>query len=340
MDIDGYIAHHQPAWDRLEQLTAHAQRGVERLPATELEELVILYQRVSAHLSYARTWYGDAALVARLSRLVAASGAVIYGSRPRTLRGFGRFFASSFPAAVWQVRRFVAVSAALFFGPAVALGLWVANSRAAVEAIGPAAVRDEYVHQAFERYYRSEPAATFALHVTTNNITVAALAFAAGIAGCVLTAYLLAINGANLGVSAGLFAAAGEQPKFYGLVLPHGLLELTAVVIAGGAGLRLGWTLIHPGDRRRGAALAEDGRRAFVIVLGLIVTFMAAGTIEGFVTGHVASVVVRVAIGVVAEAAFVAYLVRRGRAATRAGFTGALDEGEDPSMALRASPSP
>ena len=109
-------------------------------------------------------------------------------------------------------------------------------------------------------------------------------------------------------------------------MLPHGLLELTAVFIAGGAGLRLGWTLIDPGDRTRGAALAEEGRRAFVIVMGLVVVFAVAGTIEGFVTGRPWPTWLRVGIGASVEAAFLAYLVRRGRAPARAGFTGALGE--------------
>ena len=97
--------------------------------------------------------------------------------------------------------------------------------------------------------------------------------------------------------------------------------------IAGAAGLMLGWSLIDPGDRTRGAALVQEGRRAIVIVIGLIAVFGAAGLIEGFVTGHVGSTVVRVGIGAVAETAFLLYVVKRGRAAARRGLTGALGEG-------------
>ncbi len=114
---------------------------------------------------------------------------------------------------------------------------------------------------------------------------VAIVAFAAGIGLCLPTALILALNGASIGAVAGLFHAAGQAPKFWGLILPHGLLELTAVCVAGAAGLRLGWTIIDPGDRPRGVALAEEARQAMVIVLGLVVVFAAAGVIEGFVTG-------------------------------------------------------
>jgi len=328
MDIDRFLAVNGPTWARLGELTDHAGRGVGRLSAAELDELVRLYQRVSTHLSVARTYYRDPALTAHLSRLVARSGSVIYGTRARTIRAIGRFFAFTFPAAVWHNRRFVAAAAALTFVPALALGTWIANSPKALEAAGPKALRDEYVHERFEDYYKDRPAAAFALEVQTNNIEVAFFAFALGIAVCVPAAALLAVNGGNLGVAAGLFAAAGEQGKFWSLVLPHGLLELSAVVVAGAAGLRLGWTIIDPGDRPRSVALIEEARRAFAISLGLVVAFVVAGLIEGFVTGHVGQPAVRVGIGVVAETLFVTYLVARGRAAARLGFTGAMDEGD------------
>src|SRR5438309_6328175 len=137
-----------------------------------------------------------------------------------------------------------------------ASGVWLSSSPAAVEASGPKAVREAYVNHDFAAYYRSAPAAEFASNVFTNNVQVSILAFASGIAFCVLTALVLAYNGAGVGVAGGLFAAVGQQAKFWGLILPHGLLELTAVFVAGGAGLRLGWTLIDPGDRPRRQALA------------------------------------------------------------------------------------
>jgi len=316
MDIDRYIATHQPTWDRLATLTSRAGRGVGRLTAAELDELVRLYQRVSTHLSYARTYHRDPALTANLSRLVARAGAVVYGTRARTLRSLGRFFAETFPTAVWRARHFVLVSVALTALPALAMGVWLARSPAALDASAPAAVREAYVEEDFEAYYTSEPAEAFAAEVFTNNVQVGFMAFAGGIAFCLPTALILALNGANLGSAAGLFAAVGQQGKFWGLVLPHGLLELTAVFIAGGAGLMLGWALIDPGDRPRRDALVEEGRQAIVIVVGLIAVFAAAGVIEGFITGHVGSTALRVGIGAVAETLFLAYVITRARAAT------------------------
>jgi uncharacterized membrane protein SpoIIM required for sporulation len=324
MDLDRFLATNQPLWDRLGVLASRGSRGANRLSAEEIDELVRLYQRTSSHLSYVRTYYRDPALTARLTGLVAAAGAVVYGSRAGSLRAFGRFFTRTFPGAVWHNRRFVAAAAVLFYLPAIAIGVWLASSDEAIEAVGPPALREAYLEEDFEDYYSSKPASEFAAQVTTNNIQVGFLAFAGGVLLCVPTAFLLVYNGANLGVPAGLFAAAGENAKFYGLILPHGLLELTAVVVAGSAGLRLGWSLIDPGDRLRRDALTEEGRRSVVLVLGLVATFGVAGLIEGFVTGSGLPTVVRVGIGVLVELAFVLYVVVLGREAEDEAVTGVL----------------
>ncbi len=340
MDLDRFLATNQPLWDRLGVLAAKGSRGAARLSASEIDELVRLYQRTSSHLSYVRTYYRDPALTARLTGLVATAGSIVYGTRPKSLRAFGRFFTRTFPGALWHNRRFVGVAALLFYLPAIAIGAWLATSDKAVEAVGPPALREAYLNEDFESYYSSQPASEFAAQVTTNNIQVGFLAFAGGVFLCVPTAFLLVFNGANLGVPAGLFAAAGQSGKFFGLILPHGLLELTAVVIAGSAGLRLGWSLIDPGDRPRRVALVEEGRRSVVLVLGLVATFLVAGLIEGFVTGSPLPTFARVGIGVLAEVAFVLYAVVLGREAADRGVTGLFGEVATSRPTAVLSPSP
>jgi len=316
VDIDRFLAEHQPVWDRLAALTSRARRGAGRLTADELEELVRLYQRASTHLSYARTYFRDPGLVAKLTGLVASAGGIVYGTRPRTWRAVGRFFSETFPAAVWHVRWFVLASALLLVVPGFATGVWLANSDRAIDAAAPASVRESLLEEDFEAYYSSRPAEEFASTVFWNNVQVAVIAFAGGILLCLLTAFILVFNGARVGIYAGIFAAADQSAKFWGLILPHGLLEITAVVIAGAAGLRLGWTVIDPGDRPRAAALAEEGRIAVVIVMGLFFAFLVAAIIEGFVTGRPWPTVIRVGIGVAAFVGFASYLVVQGRAAT------------------------
>ncbi len=207
------------------------------------------------------------------------------------------------------------VAALLTFAPALYVGIWLTFSDAALEDQAPDYVREAYIDDDFESYYSSAPAAQFSTEVLVNNIQVSFFAYAAGILACIGTAAILVLNGLVLGEAAGLFHAAGEAPKFWGLILPHGLLELTAIVIAGGAGLRIGWALVAPGDRSRGAAVAEEGRRSVPVILGLVIVFVVAGLIEGFVTPSELPTWARVGIGVLAEAAFLAYIVGFGRSA-------------------------
>ena len=335
MDVDRFLERNRPLWQRLDELTRRASRGIGRLSTNELDELVAGYQRASTHLSLARATFHDPSLTAELTDLVARAGAIVYGTRPRTWRAPLRFLGDTFPAAVWYARWFVVISVALFMLPAVTLGAWLSSSPRALDVAAPAALREAYVEEDFEEYYSSDPAAEFASSVTTNNIQVAMLAFAGGILACLFTVYVLVTNGANLGLAAGVFHAAEEQAKFYGLILPHGLLELTAIFVAGAAGLRLGWTLIDPGDRRRGAALIEEGRRAVVIVIGLVGAFVVAGLIEGFITGSRLPTWARVGTGVVVEVAFITYIVTRGRAAARRGLTGTIGEQSEAGWAQR-----
>jgi uncharacterized membrane protein SpoIIM required for sporulation len=329
MDLDRFIVRNAGAWNRLEELTVRARRsGTRALAPIEVDELVALYQRTGAQLSHARTYYDDPGLTSRLTTLVAAANASIYGSQPVSIRSFGRFFSDTFPVAVYVNRRFIAAAAALMFVPALVFGVWMGTSERALDVAIPKQEQEALLQSQFEDYYSSAPAAEFSTAVLVNNIRVSFVAFALGVFLCIGTAFILFQNGLSIGVAGGLFFHAHQLGKFFGLILPHGLLELTAITIAGAAGLRLGWTVIAPGDRPRGEALADEGRRAVVIILGLMLCFIVAGLIEGFVTPSDLPASARVGIGVLVELSFVFWIVTRGRAAAARGLTGVF--GEEP----------
>ena len=328
MDIDRYIALNQPSWERLAQLTRSARHRVADLDPAELDELLQLYQRTSAQLSYARTYFHDPALTARLTRLVADASGVIYGKRARSTNVLRTFFLVTYPAAVWDSRRFVLVGAALLFLPALAMGAWLLHDPRALDASGSPAERQVYVQDQFEQYYSDQPHAQFFTEVTVNNILVSFIAFAGGAALGVFGVLALVNNGLHLGQAGAWMISGGSGLRFFGLIAPHGLLELSAICIAAGTGLRLGWVLIAPGDRTRATAAAEQGRRSIAVVMGLTTMFVCAGTIEGFVTGSGLAPGLRVAVGVAAWLAYMTYLVAFGRAAAAQGFTGELGEVE------------
>jgi uncharacterized membrane protein SpoIIM required for sporulation len=300
VDIDAFVAANQASWWRLQELTRRARKPRSMSP-DELAEMVALYQRCGAHLAHARVAYvADVALVNRLTLLVAESHGVLYGQRDTAVSSGLRTFATvTFPAAVWGIRRFVLVAFLLTAVPWAVMQIWLAVSPTAFDVVAPDGANSRYITDDFEDYYSNQPSQNFASQVFLNNIRVAFLAFAAGALLCVVTAAILAYNGAVGGVAGGMFTSVGLGGKFWGLILPHGLLELSAVIVAGAAGLRIGWTIIDPGDRRRGVALGEESRRVGAVLAGLVVAFLLAAIVEGFVTGRPWSTAVRVGIGIV-----------------------------------------
>ena len=326
MDIDRFIVTNQVVWSRLDELSTRAGHGVGRLSAAELEELVAVYQRTSGHLSTARTRYDDDALNAYLSRLLGTARGVVYRRHENPARAVARFFSETFPAAVWQSRRFIAVAAFVLLAPALAMGLWLSHDSAALRATIDTKEARAVAEHDFADYYRSDAAGSFQARITTNNIEVSVLAFGSGVLLGIPTILVLAQNGAGIGQAAAVMHHYGRGAQFWGLITPHGLLELSAIIIAGAAGLRLGWAILSPGDRKRSAALAAEGLRSVPIVIGLAACFVIAGFIEAWVTPSGLPTAARVGIGVVIEAAFITYIVGMGRAASARGLTGRLGE--------------
>jgi uncharacterized membrane protein SpoIIM required for sporulation len=316
MDIDAFVATHQDSWARLGELTERARR-IKRVSPNELDELVGLYQRTGSHLAHARITYGrDQAIVGRLTSLVADAHGVLHGRRETDpVRAVLRFVTTTFPAATWQIRWFIGVSAFFMLAPWLVFQVWIGVSPTAFELTAEPAVTEAYIQNDFEAYYSSQPAQNFASQVFLNNVRVAVLAFAAGILLCVFTVFILIYNGANVGVAGGLFTHVGEWERFWGLILPHGLLEISAVIVAGAAGLRLGWSVIAPGDLSRWDAVTAQGRAVGNVVIGLVIAFLVAGLIEGFVTGRPWPTELRVGIGVLAFVAFWGWTIVHGRAA-------------------------
>jgi uncharacterized membrane protein SpoIIM required for sporulation len=324
VDVDAYVAAHRADWARLEQLL---RRG-RRLDGAEADELVLLYQRTATHLSAIRSASPDPALVARLSSLVARSRAAVTGAPSPAWRDLARFFTVVFPVTVYRARRWIGATAALWVAVSAVVATWVATTPAVQRRIAtPAEVR-RLVDVEFEHYYSAHPAGAFAAQVWTNNAWVAAAALAFGVLLGLPVLYLLWQNAANVAVAAGLMAANDRLGLFFGLILPHGLLELTAVFVAAGLGLRLGWTVVDPGPRTRAAALATEGRAALSAALGLAVVLAASGAVEAFVTPSPLPTWARVGIGVAVWSVFTAYVVVLGRRAERAGETGDLRPGE------------
>jgi uncharacterized membrane protein SpoIIM required for sporulation len=250
----------------------------------------------------------------------------VTGTRKASWRDAARFLTAGFPAAIYRSRHWWIPTAVLSTALAALLGWWIGTHPEVQAAI--AAPEDLRAMTRpggeYETYYSSHPAASFAAQVWTNNAQAAALCLVLGAFLCVPVIWILFLNMLNLGVGIGLMSSAGRLDVFLGLVLPHGLLELTAVFVAAGTGLRLGWTVIDPGPLSRRTALAQQGRAALGMAIGLALVLFVSGLIEGFVTPSGLPTWARIAIGIAAELAFLAYVYILGGRAARAGDTGDL----------------
>jgi uncharacterized membrane protein SpoIIM required for sporulation len=319
VDLDAYVMAHAHEWQRLDELV---RRG--RLSGAESDELVELYQRVATHLSVVRGSAPDGALIAHLSSLLARARHRTVGTRVATWRGVARFFTERFPAALYRLRWW-------WIGCLVAnvvvtgvMMIWLLEHPAVEQSLLSPAEVDQLVNEDFEGYYSEYAASHFAAQVWINNAWVTALCLALGILGLPVV-WLLFNNIANLAIIGSIMHRHDHGQHFWGLLLPHGLLELTAVFVAGGVGLRLFWSWVEPGGLTRVQSIAREGRTAGTVALGLVAVLFVSGVIEGFVTPSPLPTWARVAIGILAELVFLAYVFVLGRRAVRRGATGDLD---------------
>ncbi|MGI5187976.1 stage II sporulation protein M [Promicromonospora sp. CA-289599] len=318
MDIDAFTAVHAAEWDRLKELSSRR-----RLDGAESDELVRLYQSVATHLSRVRSAAPDPALVTRLSDVLNRARTRIAGTHEPAWREVVRFAVVSLPAAFYRIRWWShAVTAACLLVATVA-GVYIASDADAMNTMMTPAAQDDYVNNAFASYY--EPGIGFAAVVGTNNAWIAAQAIGGGITGF-FPLLVLWQNAVQIGAIGGMMAAHGELDLFLTLIAPHGLLELTCIFVAGAAGLRLFWTLVDPGHRRRSVAMAAEGRSLITMVIGLAAALAVSALVEGFVTGSAMYWWLKIVIGAIVLAGFWTYVYVLGRRAVRAGATGDLAE--------------
>lgn len=324
MDLEVFVAEHRADWARLDALT----RRRRRLSGDEIDELVGLYQRTATQLSMVQASGLDQALAARLSSQLARSRAAVSGAQSSGWQAVGRFAAVSFPAAAYRMRWWWLGCAAGSILVAVLVGWRVAGSHTLQASLLPRSGVARLVHHQFRHYYSATDARSFAAHVWLNNIVVAGETVILGVLIGIPVLYVLAVNAVNGGVVGALMISHGRSGEFWGLILPHGMLELSAVFLAAAAGLRLGWAVVDPGPRPRVRALAEEGRALITIAIGLVPVLLVSGVIEAFVTPSPLPTWARIGIGAIAEAAFLSYIFVIGRRAA-AGEVGDIIEAPD-----------
>ncbi|MEN8581203.1 stage II sporulation protein M [Burkholderia sp. RS01] len=317
--MDAFSAVNSDTWSRLHFL-AHKRL----LSGADADELLRLYQATSAHLSLLRSTGAESGLSASLSATLAQARTRFTGARSNFLADLAKFFVVSLPAALFRIRWLTFACGIVFCIIGCAYAWWIGTSPEALRAVASEDEVRRYVEEDFIDYYSENPAASFAGAVWTNNAWISAQAVALGITGFWVPMILLS-NAQGVGVAAGIFAAVGKADVFFSYILPHGLMELTAVFVACAAGLRIFWAMVSPGPRTRSRAVAAEGRSMITVALGLVLVLFVSGLVEGFVTPSDLPVWGKISIGGAVLAAFWLYVLVCGGRAYRAGARGDLD---------------
>lgn len=314
MNLSTFLRDRERSWDELRTLVAAAKGRPERLGPERLRRLGTLYRAAAADLATARRRFPGDPVVAALAGLVGQARHLVYGSAARR-ESVVAFLCRGYWRRVRERPVPLLVAALLLLAPAALGAVWALDDPGAAGGLVPRAFRGVTEPRPGGTDLGLSPAASaaFSARILTNNIQVAFFAFAGGITAGLLTAVAMVVNGTLVGVVTGLAFGAGNGSQLVQLVVPHGALELSCIVVAGAAGLRLGWAVVDPGRRRRGEALAAEARPAVELVLGTAVWLVVAGVVEGFVTPAGLGVGPAVFVGVGLAGVFWALVWWRGK---------------------------
>jgi uncharacterized membrane protein SpoIIM required for sporulation len=280
-----WLEKRKPHWSRLEELlTVSSQKGLKSLGRSDLQELSLLYRQTAADLAAIREDRSSLHFARYLNQLLARAHNTIYSGRGANPRALLSFFAQTYPAVFRRNVAYCLAGILLFVASAgIGAGLTYRDPDFKVKVLGPQMVETIERKQMWTHSIVGiKPLASSA--IMTNNISVSFLTFALGITAGLGTIYMMVFNGLMIGVIGMACGLAGMSVQLWSFVAPHGVLELPAIFIAGGAGLRIAKGLLFPGYLPRRESLARAGGEAVRLLLGVIPMLIVAGVIEAFVS--------------------------------------------------------
>ncbi|HYR06631.1 MAG TPA: stage II sporulation protein M [Longimicrobium sp.] len=310
-------------WDEYQKLLEQArQNGLQSLGETRVSRFATLYREMAADLARARTYGGSRELLYAMERLVGFGHNLLYRPPTRSWSRFRTFAGGGFPALARRRWKPILVASVLFYLPTL-LTFAAVRGEPDLEHQLLSGEMLARVEESVDKERRGEgyvevpevAMPVMATSLISNNVQVTFLAFAGGILAGLGTAWILVLNGVMLGSVAAAFANQGQSLHLWTFVLPHGVIELTAICIAGGAGLWMGSGMLLPGRRTRREVLVTRGREAVSLIGGTALMLVVAGTIEGFVSPSDLPREIKLGFAAVAALAMVAYFAFAGRRA-------------------------
>jgi uncharacterized membrane protein SpoIIM required for sporulation len=295
---NSWIQKRTPYWDRLTTLVAAAdQNRMQALSRSELQELALLYRQVASDLSTLRQDPTSAVMARRINQLLARAHHIIYSSRKSTWRNFFAYLRDGYPRIFRQQLGYVFASLMItLVGAVAAAGFTLANPRFAEPILGPGVINSIAHHEMWTHSIVSV-APQESSFLMTHNITVSFLAYGGGLLLGLGSIYLLFFNGMMVGAVGVACQQAGMAIPLWSFVAPHGSLELPSIIIAGAAGLRLGYGMLFPGMYRWKDSVAKAGAESARLVSGAIPLLMIAGSLEAFFSPSAAPVALKFTVG-------------------------------------------
>ena len=295
-----WIQKRRPHWDRLAALLAHADSpagSLARLSRSELRELALLYRQVAADLSVLRRDATARAYAQHVNQLLGRAHHIIYSGRKTNALTLFRFLRDDYPAIFQSQLGFVLASVLVTVVWGLAgVALTTARPEFMRHFVGPSMIATMERHEMWTHSIVSvKPLASSA--IMTNNLSVSFVTFAGGILFGLGTFFVLFRNGMMLGVIGAACHQYGMSISLWSFVAPHGSLELPAILIAGGAGFRLGYAMLFPGALRWKDSVARGGMEATRLVSGVIPMLVVAGCLEGFFSPSYAPVWLKFTVG-------------------------------------------
>lgn len=315
MPPDRFINQRKNAWQRLEELLRlldHA--SLRRLNREEVRELGRIYRRTASDLAIARAESRDPRLVNYLNSLVIRAHGRIYRADAQGGKRILYYFTHELPRTFRRTWRYTFVSFFVFFIFGVFSFVGTRYDAEFSELIGVDAAFRETVIETKTHWWESlnEANQVGASGIMTNNIMVTIYTFAFGATFGVGTLFYLAYNGANIGSVLALTYSAGFGNDLVTFMVAHGVIELTCIFIAGGAGLLVGTAIIMPGDLTRADALKTRGMEAVRLMLGVAMLLVIAGIIEGFISPALIDPRIKYSVAAVTGVALYSYLLFAG----------------------------
>ncbi|WP_223699958.1 stage II sporulation protein M [Sutcliffiella deserti] len=308
MNVKQFVKLHRNEWKELEE-TVSLLHKKNRLTGLQISRFHRLYRKAAQHLSYSQTYFPKEEITSYLNGLVSKSHNLLYKDQMSSWKQAKNFFGTRFVGLLADQWKTVLIAMMLFILGGLGSFAAVASDELLLYFVLPAEMANNFDPERLGDNDGQVDAPFMSAAIMTNNIQVAFLAFAGGLTFGILTVYVLIYNGIIVGAIAALFWHYGKTYEFWAYIVPHGMIELTAIFIAGGAGLLMGYKLFVPGPYSRGYQLKEQGKRSVQLLLGTIPLFIIAGVIEGFITPAAISLEAKYAVAILTVFGLIFYIV-------------------------------